>query len=559
MKRLTTYLIAALLLLGLAGLPHAFSQNTDSAPAENGVAAIDPQAPLFEGLGDTHHPISTTSPLAQTYFDQGLVLAYGFNHAEAARSFREAARLDPDCAMCHWGLAYVLGPNINAAMADDAVPEAYIAIQRAQELSDRATPLERAYIAAMAQRYPASPVEDRSELDRAYAEAMGQVVQQYPDDLDAAVLYAEALMDTTPWNYWTEDDQPREATRKLLDSLESVLSHDPNHPGANHLYIHAVEAVHPEWAEATADRLATLVPGAGHLVHMPSHIYINVGRYHDAAVSNQAAISADDDYVTQCHAQGLYPLAYIPHNEHFLWSSAAMEGQGELSIQTARELAASVNRDLMPELGVLQHFYAIPYYGLARFGRWQEILAEPAPEVNLPYPMGVWHYARGMAFANTGQLEQAEQELARVKAIAADPELEAVTVFDINSVARLMEISKEVLSGEIARQSGDLETAIAALETAVELEDALIYNEPEDWYLPVRQILGAALLEADRPEAAEAVYRQDLVAHERNGWSLFGLTQSLEAQGRSDEAQMVRDRFDEAWQYADVELTASRL
>ncbi len=555
MKRMTFVVLAALLLLGLATQSAIRAGFGDEHLA---AIAAEPQVPLFEGLGTVHHAITTDSDIAQQYFDQGLALTYGFNHAEAARAYREAVRQDPDCAMCFWGVAFALGPNINAAMDDEAVPEAYSAIQTALELADNASDRERAYIQALSYRYSNEVPEDRLPLDTSFAEEMGKVVQQYPDDLDAAVFYAEALMDTTPWNYWDEEGQPREATRQVLETLESVMSRDPFHPGANHLYIHAVEAVHPEWAESAADRLGNLVPGSGHLVHMPSHIYINIGRYRDAATANEAAIAADDRYVTQCHAQGIYPLAYMPHNEHFLWASAAMSGQSELSIQVARDLASGLNQEMMPELGAIQHYSAIPYYALQRFGRYDEILSEPAPESGLGYPTGVWHYVRGMAYAAKGQFDEAEQELEQLQAIAADPAIEEVTIWDLNSTARLLEIASDVLQGEIAWRQGDVDGAIASLDAAIAIEDQLIYDEPEDWNQPVRQLLGAVLLQADRPQDAEATYRQDLIDHERNGWSLFGLAQSLEAQGRDAEAALVRERFNEAWQDADVQLTASR-
>ena len=556
MKRIAIIVLSVLLLVGLACQSQLRSWMGLELPMA--MAAGHSRAPLFEGLDAVTHPITTSSELAQRYFNQGLALTYGFNHAEAARSYREAARQDPDCAMCYWGIAYALGPNINAAMDDESVPEAYSAVQTALELSDNGSEREQAYIQALSYRYEAAAVEDRSALDSSYAEEMGKVAQRYPDDLDAAVLYAEALMDTTPWNYWDEGGQPREATRKVLDTLESVMSRAPNHPGANHLYIHAVEAVHPEWGESAADRLGTLVPGSGHLVHMPSHIYINIGRYRDAATANVKAIAADDEYITQCHAQGIYPLAYMPHNEHFLWASAAMSGQSKLSIQVARDLANGLNQEMMPDIGAIQHYSAIPYYALQRFGHYDEILAESAPESGLKYPMGVWHYVRGMAFAAQGQFDRAGQELEALQALAADPEVEEVTVWDLNSTARLLEIASDVLQGDIAQRQGDLDGAIGQFEAAIAIEDQLIYDEPEDWNQPVRQLLGAALLEADRPEEAEAVYRQDLIAHERNGWSLFGLAQSLNAQGRDSEASLVMERFEDAWQDADVQLTASR-
>jgi tetratricopeptide (TPR) repeat protein len=518
-------------------------------------------APLFDNLGNYHHPISTSSELAQRYFDQGLILAYGFNHAEAARSFREAARLDPNCAICYWGVALVLGPNINAAMEAEAVPEAWQALQKAQELSENASEKERAYIQALTKRYSSQPVENQKANDIAYAKAMREVQRRYPDDLDAATLFAEALMDTMPWQYWTKDGEPKPETGELLATLESILERNPDHPGANHMYIHAVEASpNPDRGIASADRLRNLVPGAGHLVHMPSHIYIRVGRYHDAVLANQRAIEADQDYITQCHAQGLYPLGYMPHNHHFLLASAAIAGESELAIQAAHHTAAMADQKMMrePGYGTLQHYYSIPLYTLAKFGKWDEILAEPAPAEDLKYPTGVWHYARGLAFTAKGQPQEAAQELAQLKAIAADPSLEKVTIWDINTSSSLLNIASEVLAGELAAKQGDYENAIAYLETAVSLEDNLNYDEPPPWLSPVRESLGAVLLEAGRAAEAERVYREDLKRFPENGWSLYGLAQSLRVQGKAEEARTVQARFEKAWKYGDATLSASR-
>ena len=517
-------------------------------------------APLLTGMGTYHHPITTKSLSAQLYFDQGLVLAYGFNHAEAARSFQQAAKLDADCAMCYWGLAYVLGPNINAAMEDKAVPKAQQAMERALELASHSSHQEQAYITALSQRYTSQPLEDRSSLDRAYAEAMKKVAQAYPDDLDAATLYAEALMATMPWDYWTTKGEPKPETTEVLTTLESILEREPNHPGANHLYIHAVEAVKPELAIPAADRLRNLVPGSGHLVHMPAHIYIRVGRYRDAAIANQKAIAVDRDYLAQCHAQGIYPLAYVPHNQHFLWFSAIFEGDSDLAVQSANQLVEMIDQKQMrePGLGTLQHFYSIPLYTLTRFGKWDEILAQPQPEQDLIYPTGVWHYARGLAFNAQGNLAAAQQELAQLQAIVNAPGLAEVTIWDINSTQNILEIATEVLAGEIAAKQGDYEQAIAKLQQAVTLEDNLNYDEPADWSIPARQNLGAIFLEANAPDKAEQVYREDLAIYPDNGWSLLGLAQSLQAQGKEQEAQQVQQKFTKAWQFADVNLSASR-
>ncbi|ELS03164.1 hypothetical protein Xen7305DRAFT_00028840 [Xenococcus sp. PCC 7305] len=548
MKRLQTFIVILFVTIAFSVF---FAMSNNRAIAT---------APFFKGMGTHHHAISTKSPQAQRYFDQGLVLAYGFNHAEAARSFREAIKLDRDCAMCNWGLAYVLGPNINAKMDDEAVPEAYGAIQRALKLAEKSNPSEQSYINALATRYVAQPLEDRSALDLAYAEAMAKVAQQYPDDLDAATLYAEALMDTMPWDYWTEEKTPKAATQKVLDTLDSVLQKDANHPGANHLYIHAVEAVRPEQAIAAADRLGGLVPGSGHLVHMPSHIYIRVGRYRDAVVTNQNAIAVDDEYITQCHAQGVYPLAYMPHNRHFLWFAATLEGNRKIADEAGKTLAAGIDPEMMrePGLGTLQHFYSIPLFTMTRFGEWDEILQAPQPAVDLKYPTGLWHYARGLAYTRQDKFSKAEAELQALTLLANDPELEEVTIWDINTTQNILQVAAKVLTGEIAAQQGESAQAIASLRQAVVLEDALNYDEPADWATPARQYLGAALLEAKEFAAAEQAYREDLAIYPDNGWSLFGLRQSLQAQGKDAAAQKTQQQFEAVWQYADVQLTASR-
>ncbi|MGB3562496.1 MAG: tetratricopeptide repeat protein [Thermoanaerobaculia bacterium] len=526
-----------------------------------GAAEDNPIGPLLEGMGTHHHPITTEDSMVQRYFDQGLVLAYGFNHAEAARSFREAIRRDPDCASCYWGLSYVLGPNINSMMNAEDLPEAWKALQKAVALVDSASEQEQAYIRALETRYTKDLPEDRSHLDVAYADAMREVARRYPKDTDAGTLFAEALMDTTPWDYWRENGKPKPETVEILETLTAVIDRDPNHPGANHLYIHIVEAQQPEMAVAAADRLGGLVPGAGHLVHMPSHIYIRMGRYHDASVANQKAIAADDDYVTACRKQGLYPVMYMPHNHHFLWAAASIEGRSELAISAAREIARNQDLDVarQPGLTSLQHYWITPVYALTRFGKWEAILEEPAPPDDMIYPLGVWHYARGIALTRLGRLDQAKTELARLTEIGADPELELVTVWDLNTTDNLIAIAREVLSGEIAAAEGDYETALRHLEAGVELEDALVYDEPPTWHAPVRLNLGAVLLAAGRPAEAEKIYREDLETFPDNGWTLFGLEQSLETQGKTDEATAVAGQFKKAWQHADIELASSRL
>lgn len=516
--------------------------------------------PLFENLGEHQQPISTSNPLVQRYFNQGLMLAYGFNHAEALHSFQQAAKLDPACAMCYWGMAYVLGPNINAAMEEGAVPTAWDAIQKAVQLSEDTSPREQAYIAALAQRYSRDPAADRTALNLAYANAMRAVTQRYPDDLDAAALFAEALMNTMPWDYWQDNGEPKPEGAEIINTLDSVLDRNPYHPGALHFYIHAVEAKRPELAVEAADRLRELNINAGHLIHMPGHIYIRVGRYHDAVVANQQAAAADAQYAQQHQPEGIYPLGYMPHNHHFLWYAATMAGQREVALQAANQTAKLVDRSLIrePGYGTLQHYSAIPLYTWVKFGMWDQILRQPAPDADLVYPNGVWHFARGMALTAKGKLQDAAQELEALRAAASSPALADVTIWEINTTAHLLQIAIEVLAGEIAANQGDTAQAIAHLQAGVTLEDGLNYDEPAPWYSPVRQILGSMLLQAGRDAEAEQVYREDLKRYPENGWSLYGLSQSLEAQGRIAEAQAVRERYQTAWQYADVALTASR-
>jgi tetratricopeptide (TPR) repeat protein len=515
--------------------------------------------PLLDDLGSHHYPISTTVALAQRYFDQGLILAYGFNHAEAARAFEAAIAADASCAMCYFGLAYVLGPNINAPMAPEAVTPAWQALQQAIALSPQIPAKEQALIQALERRYAADPNVDRAALNWAYADAIAQVHQQYPDDLEIATLYAEAIMDTMPWDYWEASGQPKPATSTLLSLLERVLAINPNHIGALHLYIHAVERERPELAEDEADRLLALVPGAGHLVHMPSHIYVRVGRYHDAVLANQAAIAADQRYL-QAGDGSLYALAYPPHNYHFAWFGALMSGQYQVAAAAAAR-TAQVDPALMrrPDLaGSLQHYLCAPLYTQVRFSRWQEILATPAPAADLKYPTGVWHYSQGMALAATGQSRAAVDHLRALQALAADPELATVLIWGFNSTGQVLELAAAVLAGEVAAAQGQYSQAVAYLQRAVILEDQLRYTEPPDWYAPTRNLLGQVLLRAGRYSAAEAAFRADLAHYPENGWSLHGLAQSLRGQRQGAAAQVVQVRFETAWRYADTPLIAWR-
>jgi tetratricopeptide (TPR) repeat protein len=515
-------------------------------------------APRLQNLGSHTFPVTTSSKDAQLFINQGVNLSYGFNHAEAGRAFREAARLDPDCAMAYWGQALVLGPNINAPMDPNDEPRALEAVEKAVALKSKATEREQAYIDALAKRY-SGKAEDRPARDKAYAEAMKELAKRYPDDLDASTLYVESVMDLRPWGYWMEDDTPYPATPEIVALIESVIERKPDHPGALHLYIHLMEPTEkPEKAEAAADKLLTLMPGAGHMVHMPSHIYQRVGRYADSARSNELAVSADEDYIAQCRAQGIYPMGYYPHNIHFLWFAATMDGRGQLAIDAARKVAAKVPDEALKEMPMLAGFRVVPYYALTRFGRWEEMLNEPPPPADDLYLTGVWHYGRGLAFIATGRLPEAEKALAEVRRIAADQRLD-YALFSPNTAASVFSVAPEVLAGELAAARKDYDQAISHLERAVRLEDSLVYTEPTEWHYPPRHALGAVLVEAGRAREAETIYWEDLRRNRENGWALFGLAKALGAQGKNDQEALIHERFEKAWVRADVKLTSSRI
>ena len=515
-------------------------------------------APRLQDLGAHSRRVSTRDPLAQRYFDQGLVLAYAFNHAEAVRSFREAQRIDPDCAMAYWGEAYALGPNINAPMDATAVSPAWIAIQRAIGLGVKAGPVERDLIAAQAKRYTEHASADRSALDRAYAAAMQELARKYPDDADIQAIAAESIMDTDPWNYWTNDGNPRPYTADVLALIERALALDPDHPMALHLHIHAIEASQdPARAVRSGERLGAVVPGAGHLVHMPSHIFFRVGRYADAVSANLRAIEVDEDYLTQCRAQGIYPAAYYPHNVHFLWIAHSYLGRSADALEAARKTAAAAHHPMpLP----LDQFHAAPLHTLVRFARWDEILREPQPQASQLYLTVVWRYARGMALAARADPAAAELELRELRAVLVRPDFPAQMLMANSPPLRLAQIAERVLAGEAALARKDLGSGVEALASAVRLEDSLMYNEPPDWPYPARHWLGAALLAADRPVEAESVYLEDLRRHPNNGWALFGLVQALRAQGagRSADLAQAAARLARAWETADVELRSSK-
>lgn len=520
--------------------------------------AAGPIAPVLEGIGDHHHPVSTRSERAQYFFDQGLKLTYAFNHQEALRSFKEAARLDPDCAMAYWGWALVLGPNLNLPMSAEAASQAYEAVQMALSHRENASSREKDYIDALAKRYSADPQADRKALDTAYAEAMGRLHARYPDDPDAATLYAAALMNISPWNYWTEEGQPRPHTPKILQALEAVMQKDPGHEGALHYYIHAVEPVDADRGLQAADRLRGLTPGAGHLVHMPTHIYMQTGRYAESFTLNAQAAKADEDYLIQCRSQGIYPLGYYPHNIHFQAWAALMLGKRSEALATARKVASKVPKNFAGnDWALFQTFASMPLVTMVRFGQWESVLAESQPPEKWRYMTGIWHYARGMAFAHTQQPDSAASELGKLQAIARDA-WSREEMIGFSNAQTLLTIAGEVLAGEMAAKNKRFKTAISHLERAVGLEDGLMYNEPPDWYYPVRHSLGAVLLEAGEPEKAETVYRQDLKRYRDNGYALYGLWQSVKAQGRGAEAAGIEKRYQKAWSQAEMKLASSR-
>jgi tetratricopeptide (TPR) repeat protein len=527
-----------------------------AANVQSDAGAEGAVAPTLKNLGKHVFPVTTKSARAQLFVNQGMNLSYGFNHAEAGRAFAEAARLDPDCAMAYWGQALVLGPNINLPMDPANEPKAYGLMQKALALKAQASPREQAYIDALAQRYSGNAA-DRQAGDRAYADAMRRVHQQFPDDLDAATLFAESLMDLRPWNYWTRDGKPYPETKEAVAVIQPVFERNAEHPGALHFWIHLMEPVYPERAEAAADRLQGLMPGAGHIVHMPAHIYLRVGRYGDAVKANLKAVAADEDYISQCRIQGFYPVSYYPHNIHFLWYAAAMQGRRGLAIESARKVAAKITPEVMRERPFLQFFTIIPDYALVRFGQWDEILSQAPPAFDGPLVIGIRHYARGRAFAGKAQIDRAGEELAELRRLAADPKLHEEMLWSPNSIGAVLDLAREVLAGEIAAAKGDYDAAIAHLDTAVRLEDGLIYIEPPEWHTPVRQALGEVLLRAGRAGEAETVYWEDLKRNPENGWALHGLWRALRAQGKQEQAALVEQRFRAAWADADPELRAS--
>jgi tetratricopeptide (TPR) repeat protein len=541
------WLVAAALLVPLT----AWAQHEHGAPAASGAPP-----PLYTNLGTWTHPVTTSSPRAQKFFDQGLRLYYGFNHDEAIRAFREAARLDPRCAMAWWGVALAAGPNINLPMDEEHGKIALDAVARASALAKGANAADRAYIGALLARYSAQPAARRGALDSAYCDAMRALSKRLPADADAAALYAESILDLNPWNQWSHDGRPNPGTLEAVATLEALLRTHPDHPGANHFYIHAVEASdHPERALEAAKRLETLVPGAGHLVHMPSHIYARTGQYREALEQNRKAVAVDEKYIADQNPQGAYPLMYYNHNIQFIWFTAMMEGRSAEAIAAARKMVGNLPPELIAQMSMLEIAPPYPIVTLVRFGRWDEALAEPAPPASERFAHAVWHYARGMALAGKGDLAGAASALDSLRAGAAlvPPDM----IISINAAPLLLRVASNALAGDLAARRKRTDEALRLLRLAVAQEDSLHYDEPPTWYWPVRHALGAALLADGRAQEAEAVYREDLRRHPDNGWSLLGLTKALRAQGLTTEAAVADERFRKAWSDADVQLAAS--
>ncbi len=533
----------------------ARKQAKKEIPSEHHHHADDPakQAMAMTGLGERHHPVSTRNAEAQRFFNQGLALVYAFNHEEAARSFRRSAELDPQLAMAYWGIALAVGPNYNEATVDtERVKAAYEAIRKAQSLGGGATERERAYIAALAKRFSSDAQPDYKKLALAYRDAMRELHRRYPDDPDAATLFADSLMNVRPWQLWTKDGKPVEGTEEIVATLEEVLRRDPNHAGANHLYIHAVEAsTHPERALPSAARLEKLAPQAGHLVHMPAHVYIRTGDYAAAAKSNVEAAEADRTYIKATGAQGMYPMMYYSHNLHFLVETYNRMGQ----ISEARTAAKQLEENVGPhvkDMPMIEMFMPAPIYVRLRFGQWDEILQTPEPDRALATTHAIWRFARGVAFAATGKLADAQKERAALAAEAK--QITGDASFGLNSASGVLRVAESALDARIAWAKGERARSIESWRAAVAAWDTLNYNEPPDWYYPVRESLGAALLLNGDAAGAEKVFREDLRENPRNARSLFGLMESLKAQGKRDAAAFVEAEFKAAWKNAEVQL-----
>jgi tetratricopeptide (TPR) repeat protein len=544
-KKEAAYTPTAILVCGTA--------ETDTAWFTSGI-----KAQLFDSLGNLHFTITTTNQETQRYFDQGLMLATGFNHAEAARSFFEATRLDSSCAMAYWGLSYVLGPNYNAGMDPDNYERAYQSIQKAINRSNHCTPKEKALIGAMAKRYPAKAVEDRAPFDHAYSNAMKIVHEQFPNDADIGALYAESVMNLHPWDLYEKNGQPKSWTPEIVSLIENLLQKYPEHITLHHLYIHAVEAsTTPERGVNSARVLDKAAPNSSHLVHMPSHVYIRTGDYHSGSVANQKAVRVDSTYLTGSYAQGAFPLAYFPHNYHFLAATATFEGNFKSAIHAAEKMAEITKKDLLakPAWATLQHYYTIPYFVAAKFDKWDYIIARVKKDtLNLPYPTAVRHYALGLALAGNNKLEEATVELNQLKSLSRDPEVQKLTIWNINTLGSLLQIASRVLEADILAKQGEFTISEQLLKHAIQLEDALNYNEPPDWIFPVRHYLGELYLKNQKYKEAELVFKTDLSLFPMNGWALNGLARAQQQQEMKNEAKTTQELLRKAWKWSDQPL-----
>lgn len=541
----------------LALAPSCMSPDAGGAEATARHATADTGARLFDGLDLHLRDVTTASREAQRWFDQGLVLMFGFNYGEASRSFQRAAELDPDCAMAWWGVALAAGPHINNPTMDEAASRAaFEAVTKARTALDRETPVERALVGALSERYVESPPADRKALDEAYAGAMREVWRAFPRDADVGALFAEALMDLRPWDLWTPRGEMQPGTLEVLETLAAARALAPRHPGVNHYLVHAWEASPtPEKGLDAANTLRELVPGAGHLVHMPSHIDLRVGRYADAVTANERAIAADRRYVAAGGVRGFNDV-YRAHNFHFLQYAAMFEGRSELALRAARDVVATIPIEAVLELPqFLEGFQGAPYHALVRFGRWDEILRESAPDERLRSALAMHHYARGVAFAATSRVDEAERELDAFDAACA--RVPEDWFLGNNPTRAVLAVARPMLAGEIEYRRGNHARAFELLADAVELDEALRYDEPWGWMMPASHALGALLLEQGRLADAEAVYRADLARHRENGWSLHGLAECLRRSGRHEESRAVDDRFRRVWERADVVLHGS--
>ncbi|HEX6180396.1 MAG TPA: hypothetical protein VFZ47_04075 [Chitinophagaceae bacterium] len=517
-------------------------------------------APIFKGLGNLKYTITTNSPKAQQYFNQGLTLIYAFNHGEAGRSFKAAINADSTCAMAYWGLAMVLGPNYNAALNPVSLDDINDAMDKAMIYAAKVSPREKALIKALSKRFPRKAVDDMTPFYTAYATAMKEAYDAFPNDPEIGALYADALMNEHPWNLFLKDGTPQPWTAEILQVLERQLKKFPDHPGANHSYLHAVEAsAEAGKALTSARKLETMLPAAGHLVHMPAHIYIRTGHYHRGVMTTEQAEAADSNYVIQCKAQGAYPLLYYPHNIHFLAACAFFEGNSAKAIKAAWRVSDKADRRYLHENITVQHYFSIPYYVMVHLGKWDDILALPKPGSSLKYPLAVWHYARGMAFVAKGDLNNAAAQLAAIKPITEDEELKTKLIWDMNSASDVAQIGFKILSAELAAKQGKFDQSVALLREAVDIETKFAYQEPPDWFFSVRHSLGHVLVKAGRFAEAEQVYKEDLRTYPENGWALMGLYNSLVGQKKMTEAVAVKQRFEAAWQYADIRISSSRV